>query len=89
MLDASLRGKAWLIGDRLTIADFSIGGLVPSAERMGLPVASFPEIVRWYGALAALPAWQHAIAAKDAAFAAWDSSRQVAERKANNEAARH
>src|SRR5882762_2631945 len=64
VLDQWLRGKAWLIGDRLTIADFSIGGLVPSAERMGLPVASFPEVVRWYSALAALPAWQHAIAAK-------------------------
>ena len=26
VLDASLRGKTWLIGERLTIADFSVGG---------------------------------------------------------------
>ena len=70
VLDERLRGKRWLLGERLTIADFSIGGLVPSAERMGLPVARFPEIVRWYGGVAALPAWQHAIAAKDEAMAA-------------------
>ena len=75
VLDGSLRGKTWLLGDRLTIADFSIGGLVPSAERMELPVGKFPEILRWYKRLAALPAWQDALAAKDAAMAAWQSQR--------------
>jgi glutathione S-transferase len=70
VLDDSLRGKTWLIGERLTIADFSVGGLVPSAERMGLPVGDFPEIIRWYQGLAALPAWREALATKDAAMAA-------------------
>jgi glutathione S-transferase len=73
VLNDSLKGRAWLIGERLTIADFSVGGLVPSAERMGLPVGDFPEIVRWYKGLAALPAWREALAAKDAATAAWQS----------------
>jgi glutathione S-transferase len=72
-LNDSLKGKTWLIGERLTIADFSVGGLVPSAERMGLPVEDFPEIVRWYKGLAALPAWREALAAKNAAMAAWQS----------------
>jgi glutathione S-transferase len=71
VLDGSLKGKTWLTGERLTIADFSIGGLVPSAKGFGLPVGKFPEICRWYEALAALPAWQDAVAAKDAAMAAW------------------
>ena len=70
VLNDSLKGKTWLIGERLTIADFSVGGLAPSAERMGLPVGDFPEIVRWYKGLAALPAWREALAAKDAAMAA-------------------
>ena len=74
VLNASLRGKTWLIGDKLTIVDFSIGGLVPSAERSGLPVGDYPEILRWYNGLAALPAWQEALAAKDAAMAAWSSN---------------
>lgn len=75
VLDASLRGKTWLIGGPLTIADFSVGGLVPSAELMGLPVGDFPEILRWYNGLAALPAWQEALSANDAAMTAWKSKR--------------
>jgi glutathione S-transferase len=73
VLDDRLKGRTWLIGERLTIADFSVGGLVPSAERMGLPVRDFPEILRWYKRLAALPAWREALAARDAAMAAWQS----------------
>jgi glutathione S-transferase len=71
VLDQALQGRRWLIGETLTIADFSIAALVPSAERLGLPVADFPEIARWYKALARLPAWQATIAEKDAAMAAW------------------
>jgi glutathione S-transferase len=70
VLNDSLKGRTWVVGDRLTIADFSIGGLVPSAQRMALPIASFPEICRWYEGLAALPAWRDALAARDAALAA-------------------
>ncbi len=70
VLDGQLKGKAWLIGERLTIADFSIGAIVPTAARLGLPLARFSEIGRWYERLAALPAWQDAVAAKDAATAA-------------------
>jgi glutathione S-transferase len=75
VLNGSLKGKTWLVGERLTIADFSIGAFVPSAERLGLPVGDLPEIVRWYEGLAALPAWQDAVAAKDAAMAAWQAQR--------------
>jgi len=71
VLNDSLRGKTWLVGERLTIADFSIAGFVPLAERMALPVEKFSEILRWYKGLAALPAWQDALIAKDAAMAAW------------------
>jgi glutathione S-transferase len=75
VLNDSLKGKNWLVGERLTIADFSVGGLVPSAERFGLPVGDFSEILRWYKELAALPAWRQAVAARDAAMAAWQSKK--------------
>ena len=75
VLNEALTGRTWLLGERLTIGDFSIGALVPSAERMKLPVQEFPEIVRWYNGLAALPGWQQAVAAKDAATSAWLSQR--------------
>ena len=75
VLDDHLKGRAWLIGERPTIADFSIGALVPTAQRLGLPLARFSEIGRWYEGLAALPGWQDAVAAKDAATAAWFAKR--------------
>jgi len=75
VLDGALKDRTWLTGEQLTIADFSIGGLVPSAQGLGLPVGKFPEIVRWYKGLSALPAWRDAVAAKDAAMAAWKAQK--------------
>jgi glutathione S-transferase len=49
VLNDSFKGNTWLIGERLAIADFSVGGLAPSAEGMGLPVGDFPEIARRSG----------------------------------------
>ncbi len=69
VLNDHLKGKTWLLGNRLTIADFSIGALVPSTERLGLPIRQFPEILRWYDGLATLPAWREALATRDAAIA--------------------
>lgn len=71
VLDRHLTGRTWLQGDQLTIADFSIGALVPTASRVGLPVERFLEIRRWYEGLAALPGFRDALAARDAATAAW------------------
>src|SRR6516165_2906529 len=44
VLNNHLKGRTWLIGERLTIADFSVGAVVPGAARLGLPLARFPEI---------------------------------------------
>lgn len=71
VLNDYLKGKTWLVAEQLT--NFSVGGVIPSAERMGLPVGDFPEIVRWYTGLATLPAWREALAAKDSAIGAWQS----------------
>lgn len=77
VLDGQLKGKSWVIGERLTIADFSIGALVPTAMNVGLPVGRFREIGRWYESLSALPAWRDALAAKDEAAAAWFAGKQA------------
>lgn len=71
VLNSALKGHQWLVGDSMTIADLSIAGPVPSAERLGLPLADFPEIVRWYDNLSKLRAWRETLAEKDAALAAW------------------
>lgn len=69
VLNDQLKGKTWLVSDRLTIADFSIGTLVPTAKTVGLPLDRFPEIGRWYESLSALPGWRAAIATREAGMA--------------------
>lgn len=79
VLNESLKDRTWLLGERLTIADFSVGGQVPAAEHMQLPLGEFPEIRRWYAGLMKLPAWQEALAAKDAFLAGWQSKKSLSE----------
>jgi glutathione S-transferase len=71
VLDDQLTRRPWITGERLTIADFSIGAFVPTAMRVGLPVERHQAITRWYRSLSELPAWRDAVVAKDAALTAW------------------
>lgn len=75
VLNDSLQGNRWIVGERLTLADFSIGGLIPSAQLMGLPVESFPDLCRWYEGLSKLPAWREALDARDTALRSYLSKR--------------
>ena len=62
VLDGQLKGRTFVAGQTLTLADFSLGAPMNLAELAGLPVASYGEIKRWYGTLRALPAWQQTLA---------------------------
>jgi glutathione S-transferase len=61
VLDGQLRGRRWVTGDQLTVADFSLGAWLVYADPAGLPLGGHPEIVRWYAELCTLPAWQRAL----------------------------
>jgi glutathione S-transferase len=58
VLDTHLKGRKFLCGDHLTVADFSVGAALIMAERAQFPLEAYGEIRRWYAGLAALPAWQ-------------------------------
>lgn len=62
VLNGHLKGRKWLLGNALTIADFAVGAPLAVAEPAQYPLATYAEINRWYGALAALPGWKKAIA---------------------------
>ncbi len=62
VLDGHLKGRQFVCGDRLTVADFSLGAWMTLAERAHYPVAPFADIKRWYAELSALPGWQKALA---------------------------
>ena len=58
VLDSQLKGKKFVTGEVLTLADFSLGAPMNLASVARFPVESYSEINRWYGTLQSLPAWQ-------------------------------
>ena len=66
VLDGHLRGRTYVCGNRLTIADFAIGADLTMAEPAQLPLEGYGEIRRWGEMLAELPAWQRTRAMQSA-----------------------
>ena len=62
VLDQQLKGRKFVIGDTLTLADFSLGATMNLAEAARFPVSPYGEIKRWYATLRALPAWEKTLA---------------------------
>ena len=58
VLDDQLRGRKFVTGETLTLADFSIGASMNLGDMAHYPIAQYAEIKRWYASLRALPAWQ-------------------------------
>ncbi len=58
VLDAALEGRTWLLGDRMSYADFRVATALPFAAGAGLPVAEFANVARWHDQLLALEAWR-------------------------------
>jgi glutathione S-transferase len=64
VLEAHLKGREWLVGDHVTLADFSVGSWLDLAVPAQLPMDGYVEIPRWYRAIEQLPAWQSSAPAK-------------------------
>jgi glutathione S-transferase len=62
VLNGQLKGKRFVTGDALTLADFSLGPPMNFAEMAHYPIEPYGEIKRWYATLRALPAWQKTLA---------------------------
>jgi len=58
VLDAHLGQHAYLVGDRLTVADFAAAITLPYADAAQIPITGFPNIERWYARLEQLPGWR-------------------------------
>ncbi|HTO54234.1 MAG TPA: glutathione S-transferase family protein [Myxococcota bacterium] len=61
VLNSHLRGRKWLVGERLTIAEFVLGTSMAFGDAARVPFEKYPEIVRWYDGFRVLPAWQKAL----------------------------
>jgi glutathione S-transferase len=62
VLDGQLKGKKFVAGDTLTLADFALGASMNLADMARYPLEPYGEIKRWHGTLRALPAWQKTLA---------------------------
>ncbi|MDW5441162.1 glutathione S-transferase family protein [Polaromonas sp. SM01] len=69
VLEAHLRGRRYLVGEALSVADFAAAITLPYAEEAKLPLADFPEIRRWHEQLNKLEAWREPFTATSAARA--------------------
>jgi len=61
VLNAHLRGKRWLLGDRLTVADFAVATGMALSAAAQFPLEKYGELTRWYDAFRVLPAWQKSL----------------------------
>ncbi|MDO9359136.1 MAG: glutathione S-transferase family protein [Polaromonas sp.] len=57
VLEAHLRGRRYLAGDALSVADFAVAITLPYAQQAKLPLDDFPEIRRWHGQMEQLEGW--------------------------------
>lgn len=58
VLDAHLAGRTWIAGDRLTLADFSVGATMMYMRPTQLPVDGYPNVVAHVARVHALEAWR-------------------------------
>lgn len=47
LLDAHLKGRDFLLGPRLSLADISVAITFPYAEKAAIPIADYPGVARW------------------------------------------
>ncbi len=58
VLEGHLKGRDWLVGNGVTLADFSVGSFLALAELAKYPLEPYKEIKRWYSNVEQLPAWK-------------------------------
>jgi glutathione S-transferase len=58
VLNDHLANRKWLVGDDLTVADFSVAVTLPYAEQAAMPLDEFPVVRRWHDQLNEFDAWR-------------------------------
>ena len=58
VLDAHLARQAWLVGNALTLAEFSVAAPLFYADRDGFPLGDYANVRAWFGRVSALPCWK-------------------------------
>ena len=59
VLDDHLAGREWLVGDKLSLADFAVAPALMYTEQARLPVKQYPNIMAWYARVQQLDVWKN------------------------------
>lgn len=62
-LDDHLRGRAFLVGDEVTLADLCVAGMMMYVRPARFPFDVFTNVGAWYARIEGLPAWRATAAA--------------------------
>lgn len=58
VLNDHLKGKDYILGEKLSVVDFAVASMLPTAKEAELPLEGFDEIRRWHDSLMEIPAWR-------------------------------
>jgi glutathione S-transferase len=58
VLNGHLKQRKWLVGDSITVADFSVAMVLPYADEAGLPLGEFANVCRWHERLNEIESWR-------------------------------
>ena len=58
VLDAQLAGREYVLGTKLSLADFALAAALANALPAKLPMQGFEHVQKWLGRIQQLPAWQ-------------------------------
>lgn len=66
ILDSELSRRTWLVGDRVSYADFRMASFLPFNDVGQLPLDEYPVVCRWYRQLEEIDAWRDPFRGLDA-----------------------
>ena len=59
VLDGYLSEREWLVGGRVTLADYAVAAPLMYMEQARLPLGAYPHLLAWFARVQELPAWRH------------------------------
>lgn len=58
IVDDALKGRKWLVGDKMTIADMHLASWMDYLRMMGIDFAAYANMNDWVGRITALPSYK-------------------------------
>lgn len=61
VLESQLAEREWLVGGRVTLAEYAVAAPLMYLEQARLPLDGYPRLLAWFARVQQLPAWRNTI----------------------------